>query len=192
MRRTHLFEEVNQRVKDHPVIPALRTSRDVERACRLSRRVVFLLGTSLGDYRDQMEALRQAGHTVFVHVDLVEGLKSDSAGFTFLLREALPDGIISTHKGVLDLAKKKDLLRILRVFMLDSEALSKGRQLVQAVRPDFVELLPGVAITAVEEKNLRGFSSPLVAGGLVTTIEQIHSILRKGVVAVSTSESSLW
>lgn len=192
MARPKLFEEVNQRFKDHPIIPALRTSRDIDRACRLSHRVVFLLGTSLGEYVGQMKELRRAGHRVFVHLDLVEGLKSDAAGFSFLLGEALPDGVISTHKGVLDLARKNGLLRILRVFMLDSEAVNKGRQLAQSVRPDFVELLPGAAVSAVEEKSLGGFSSPLIAGGLVTTIDQIHSILRKGIVAVSTSESSLW
>lgn len=192
MKRAHLFEEVTQRLRDHPVIPALRVPRDIERVCHLSGRVVFLLGTSLGDYAEQMTVLRDAGHSVFVHVDLVEGLKGDSAGLDFLFKEALPDGVISTHKGVLDLAKKNGLLRILRVFMLDSEAMSKGRHLVQSVRPDFVELLPGVAVSSVEDKNLKGFSSPLIAGGLVSSIEQIHSILRKGIIAVSTSESSLW
>lgn len=192
MRRADLLEEVTRHLRGHPVIPALRVSRDIERICLLPPRVVFLLGTSLGDYAEQMAALRKAGHSIFVHVDLVEGLKSDLAGFDFLLKEALPDGVISTHKGVLDLAKKNGLLRILRVFMLDSEAMNKGRHLVQSVHPDFVELLPAVGVPSVEEKNLRGFASPLIAGGLVTTIEQIHAILRKGIVAVSTSESSLW
>lgn len=192
MVKVHLTEEVNRRFHDHPVIPALRMSRDVERVSRLSPRVVFLLGTSLMDYRTQMEVLHDAGHAVFVHVDLVDGLKPDTAGFSYLLQQAVPQGIISTHKGVLDLARKRGLLRILRVFMLDSEALAKGRQLCQTVRPDFIELLPGAAIPAIDGKHFRGFSSPLIAGGLITMIEQVHSILGKGVLAVSTSESSLW
>ncbi len=192
MARADLAEDVKRCLKDHPVIPALRSVHDVQRACRLSSRVVFLLGTCLHEYRDQMEVLQEAGHRVFVHLDLVEGLKSDTAGLSFLLEQALPEGIISTHKGVLELARKRGLLRILRVFMLDSEALSKGRQLGQTIRPDFTELLPGVAIPSLDEKAFRGFSSPLIAGGLVTSLEQIHAVLRKGILAVSTSESSLW
>lgn len=192
MTRAQMADEINRRFREHPVVPALRTSRDVERVSRLSRRVVFLLGTSLSDYRSHMSVLHEAGHAVFVHLDLVEGLKSDAAGFSYLLDQEVPEGIISTHKGVLDLARKQGLLRILRVFMLDSEALGKGRQLGQTVRPDFIELLPGAAVPGVDSKHFKGFSSPLIAGGLITTIEQVHSILGKGVLAVSTSESSLW
>ena len=183
---------VVQSFKQHRIIPALRSARDVERASSLSERVVFLLGTSVLTYRNQMELLRKAGHIVFVHFDLIEGLKGDNVGFSFLLQEIVPHGIISTHKAILNLAKKNGLLRLLRVFMLDSDALAKGYHLAQTVQPDFVELLPGSSLPLLEDRALREFPFPLIAGGLVTNIEQVNAILGKRILAVSTSEKSLW
>ena len=183
---------VAQSFKHNRIVPALRSSKDVEKVARLSQRVVFLLGSSVVTYRKQMEVLREAGHIVFVHFDLIEGLKGDSVGFSFLMNEMVPDGIISTHKAILNLAKKNGLMRLLRVFMLDSDALAKGHQLAQSVQPDFVELLPGSSLPLLEDRALRDFSFPLIAGGLVTSLEQVHAILAKRVLAVSTSEKSLW
>jgi glycerol uptake operon antiterminator len=139
-----------------------------------------------------MSALREAGHIVFVHVDLLEGLRADSTGFSFLLHQMAPQGVISTHKNILALAKKNRILGLLRVFLLDSEALSRGVQVAQTVKPDFVELLPGSALPLLEDRKLRDFSSPLIAGGLITNLEQVHAVLRKNVAGVSTSDTSLW
>ncbi|HOO63682.1 MAG TPA: glycerol-3-phosphate responsive antiterminator [Synergistaceae bacterium] len=183
---------VAQSFKHNRIVPALRSSKDVEKVARLSQRVVFLLGTSVVTYGKQMEVLREAGHIVFVHFDLIEGLKGDSVGFSFLMNEMVPDGIISTHKAILSLAKKNGLMRLLRVFMLDSDALAKGYQLAQSVQPDFVELLPGSSLPLLGDRALRDFNFPLIAGGLVTSLEQVHAILAKRVLAVSTSEKSLW
>ena len=183
---------VLQHLKQHPIIPALRSAKDVARVCRLSRRVVFLLGASLLTYREYMKALGEAEHVVFVHLDLLEGLKADSTGFSFLLQQEIPQGVISTHKNILALAKKNNILGLLRVFMLDSEALSRGVQVAQAVKPDFVELLPGSALPLLEDRKLRDFALPIIAGGLITNLEQVHAVLRKNVAGVSTSDTSLW
>lgn len=192
MTQTKSVQAVRDLFKAYPVVPALRTAKDVDRALKLAPRVVFLLGSTVLDFAEKIQALQEVGHAVFIHFDLIEGLRSDGAALDFLLSAAPPEGIISTHKTVIDLAKKAGLLRILRIFVLDSEAVRKGRQLVLSVRPDFVELLPGVALTAVDERLLRDFSAPLIAGGLITELSHVHSILRKGVTAVSTSDTSLW
>ncbi|MCL5032769.1 MAG: glycerol-3-phosphate responsive antiterminator [Thermotogae bacterium] len=185
-------KEVIERLKVNPVIPAIRRSEDVKIICHLQDRVVFLLETSLNEYRDQIDTLKQSGHKVFVHLDLIKGLKSDPAGLDFILKENKPDGIISTHKTILDIAKKYGLIRIHRIFMIDSEALISGQQLVQSVHPDFVEILPGLALIAIEEDELKRFSFPLIAGGLVTTKAQVNALTARGVVAVSTSKNFLW
>lgn len=192
MAQAKTIQAVREFFQAYPVIPALRTAKDVDRAVRLAPRVVFLLGSSLADFAHKIQSLQGAGHAVFVHFDLIEGLRADGAALDHLLATAPPEGVISTHKSVIDLAKRAGLLRILRVFVLDSEAVRKGRQLAASVRPDFVELLPGIALAAVDDRLLRDFSAPLIAGGLITELSQVHSILCKGVTAVSTSDTSLW
>ncbi len=185
-------KEIIERLKTNPVIPALRNQEDVKMIRHLQNRVIFLLETSINEYRDQIDMLKQCGHDVFVHLDLIKGLKSDAAGLEFILKENRPDGIISTHKAILDLAKKYDLIQIHRIFMIDSEALKSGQQLVQSVHPDFVEILPGLALIAIEENELRKFSFPLIAGGLVTMKAQVEMLTARGIIAVSTSKNSLW
>jgi glycerol uptake operon antiterminator len=80
----------------------------------------------------------------------------------------------------------------LRIFLLDSQAFRKGKQLAYSVNPDFVEVLPGISMISVDDAILKEIPSPLIAGGLIKTMEQVNEILSRGVLAVSTSEKSLW
>ena len=152
------LQVLRQRLAEHPVICAVRTSEDLRCAQQLEGpRCVFLLGTTLREVPQSVSSLSAKGHSVFVHVDLVEGLKPDAAGLSFLAEHAKPTGVISTHRSVVEQAREQWLLTILRVFLLDSEALRKGRQLVSHLRPDLLELLPGVALVGLGESRLREF-----------------------------------
>lgn len=187
------LQVLRQRLAEHPVICAVRTSEDLRCAQQLEGpRCVFLLGTTLREVPQSVSSLSAKGHSVFVHVDLVEGLKPDAAGLSFLAEHAKPAGVISTHRSVVEQAREQGLLTILRVFLLDSEALRKGRQLVSHLRPDLLELLPGVALVGLGESRLREFGAGLIAGGLVEDKSQVGAILKRGVLGVSTSTRSLW
>lgn len=183
-----MINEVNSRLKRNPIIPALRTQSDVKIASNLRDRIVFLLETSVGEYEDQMKMLNDAGHLVFVHADLIKGLKIDQFGFEFILKER-PTGIISTHKSTLELAKKQGLIQICRIFLIDSEAFKNGKQLVQSMHPNFVEILPGLVMLSDLEME---FNLPLIAGGLITKREHVDKLLKRGIFAISTSNKSLW
>jgi glycerol uptake operon antiterminator len=164
----------------------------LDRLNNLPPRAVFLLGANLLELEDLVARVARAGHLPFVHLDLVEGLKTDSAGVRFIAQRVDPFGVISTHKSVIEAAASCGLVGILRVFLLDSEALRKGKQLVSFAKPHLVELLPGVSLIPIPDRMLSDFASPIIAGGLVEDIDQVHAILRKGALGVSTSQSSLW
>ena len=183
---------VRQILAKHPVIPAIREKKNLLRIPKGAPRCVFLLESSLLDIAKTAAEVSQAGHLTFIHVDLVEGLKVDHAGLRWLMDNVKPHGIISTHRGALENARKLGLLRILRIFMLDSEAVEKGKALAAALEPDFVELLPGIAVPIFSDATLSGFRPPLIAGGLVADLREIHAILSRGACGVSTSQSILW
>jgi len=84
------------------------------------------------------------------------------------------------------------LLTILRTFLLDSQAFKKGKQLAYNVNPDFIEVLPGISVIAMDEPILKEIPFPLIAGGLIKTLDQVNKILSRGILAVSTSERALW
>ena len=44
-------------------------------------------------------------------------------------------------------------LTIFRVFIIDSQALTRSIELIKKVEPDYVEVLPGVASKAVSKFN---------------------------------------
>ncbi|BBJ28288.1 glycerol-3-phosphate responsive antiterminator [Athalassotoga saccharophila] len=181
------LNEVKSFLRKNPVIPALRTSEDLDEVLKLKDRVVFLLETSVGKYQDCVRKLKDAGHIIFVHADLIKGLKMDEFGSEFILTER-PSGIISTHKSTLEWAKKQGLMQIYRVFLIDSEALKNGEQLIRSTRPDFVEILPGLVMLSLEIN----FGFPLIAGGLISKKDHVDELLKRGIFAVSTSNKNLW
>lgn len=186
-------EKLRSCFRTHPIICSVRNSDDLSFVLQLGMpRCVFLLGTSLDAVPHTVSALLAKGHMPFVHVDLVEGLRPDAAGLRFLVAHAKPMGIISTHRSVVEKAADMGLMTILRVFILDSEALGKGRTLVSHLMPDFVELLPGVALMDMSERYFKDFRVSILAGGLIDTKEQVSTLLAKGVTGISTSSRSIW
>mgnify|MGYP000844164667 FL=1 len=179
-------------LRKNSIIPALRSSKDVDAALKIAPKCVFVLESSIESLRSVVDGLKKRGHIVFVHADLVEGLKTDPSGIRFLVREVNPYGLISTHKSVIENARDLHLLTILRIFLLDSQAFKKGKQLAYNVNPDFVEVLPGISMISVDDVILKEIPPPLIAGGLIKTMEQVNKILSRGVLAVSTSERTLW
>lgn len=181
------------RLAAKPVICAVRSEDGLRRVLDIEDpRCVFLLGFPIQDIFKAINSLSSRGHMPFVHMDLVDGLKGDQAGIKYLVDNARPWGIISTHKGVVEMAKEAGLITVLRVFLLDSDAFRKGRSLVSSVKPNFLEVLPGVAVMGIGKEKLSQLGCQLIAGGLVDSPGQVKDILLKGVVAVSSSEESLW
>ena len=58
-------------------------------------------------------------------------------------------------------------------------------------KPDYVEILPGV-IPRVIAELAHGMNTPLIAGGLIKTKEEVVAALGAGAVAVSTTAESVW
>src|SRR5699024_579024 len=93
-----------------------------------------------------------------LHIDLIKGLSNDEADVEYVIQQFRPHGVISTKTKVIRRAKKLNTLTTLRVFILDSTALSRSIELIKQADPDFVEVLPGVAATVIKqtsEKNAK-------------------------------------
>ncbi len=173
------------------LIAAVRNDGDIGRVLKSKVSVVFLLSGDLCVLEEQCQALREANKQVFLHMDLVEGLKSDASGIRFAAQRFHLTGIISTKAACIKLAREAGLHAILRVFVLDSSALRNGLQHAQLCHPDSVEVLPGVS-----EKIIRlaasQFAVPVIAGGLIEDAQDVQCAINAGAAAVSTSNWKLW
>lgn len=173
------------------VLPALRNMKDFERLLKSDHNYIVLLETRLGQLKALVSAIKKEQKKVLVHADLIHGLKTDDYGMEYLIREVKPDGIVSTRGKVISLAKKNNLLAIQRLFILDSQALDHNVKIINRTNPDYIEVLPGVIPSVINEIHLKT-GIPVIAGGLIRSKDDIQSAYGGGAVAVSTSEPKLW
>ena len=176
---------------ENPIIAAVRDEKMLQRAILANPKVVFMLFGNIGDLQQQCRELRSAGKMVFLHVDLIDGLRPDNVGLRYIAEKMNPDGIITPKGACVRMAHEVGLYAIQRVFMLDSSALRSGVQNVQSCKPDLVEILPGVSPKALELSK-RDMPVPIIAGGLIFEKEDVFSALNAGAIAVSSSHEAIW
>ena len=150
---------------------------------------VFVLGGDIFKVLGRVRAESQRPR-IYVNVDLVGGIASDASGLRFLSRHV--EGIISTHRHIIELAKGSGLVTIQRLFAIDSGAVERGLKLIRRAEPEFVEILPALAYVEIADRYSEIVDLPVLAGGLLKSREDISKILGAGAVGVSTSHQGLW
>lgn len=174
-----------------PVLPAVKKIKEFESLLQTNTEYIILLESRLGLLRKLVKHGQKAGKKIFVHVDLIQGLKADDYGMEYLGQEVKPDGVISTRAHVIQQAKKYRLLSVQRLFLIDSQAIEHNVKIIQKTAPDFVEVLPGVLPGMIKEIKGR-VGVPVIAGGLIRSNDEVEQALASGASAVSTSRSELW
>lgn len=187
MNQQQLIDEM----VSNPIIAAVRDDRLIEQALASKAGTVFLLSGTINNLSTACRAIIQAGRLCFLHIDLIEGLRPDQQGLRFIAEQLRPTGIITTKPACIKWAQNLGLSTVQRIFMLDHAALQDGLRNIQACQPDLVEIMPGVSEKAIR-LACEYFKRPLIAGGLVSTAEDVRLALGAGALAVSTSEAALW
>lgn len=173
------------------ILPAIRKMNDFEKGLETSGDWIVFLETRLSQLKSLVEYSKRANKKVLIHFDLIQGLRADGYGMEYLIREIQPDGILSTRGNIIKLAKKHKLLAIQRMFLLDSVALEQNLKLSEQYRPDCIEVLPGL-MPAIIQKIHEGTNIPIIAGGLISTKQEVRLALEAGAIAISTSNKDLW
>jgi glycerol uptake operon antiterminator len=178
-------------LRQQPIIAAVRDDEGLRAALASPASVLFLLSGSLMNIAQLVHRALREERCVFVHLDLIEGLAKDQHGLRWLTENAHPTGVISTRGSVIASARALHLATVQRVFLLDSQSVHTGMELAHSVRPDVIEVLPGILPTIVADL-VQHTDRPLIAGGLITTPEQARAALQAGAWGVSTSHRRLW
>ena len=165
---------------------------DLEICCSLENiRVIFILFGDVCSIREIVEKVKKAGKIAMVHIDLISGLSSKEIVVEFIQRNTEADGIISTKSALIKKGRELGLFTILRYFLLDSMAYENIRQQQHTVKPDFIEVLPGV-MPKVIEKVCKMSRTPIIAGGLISDKESVMAALSAGAIAVSSTNHEVW
>ncbi|NLV91630.1 MAG: glycerol-3-phosphate responsive antiterminator [Firmicutes bacterium] len=186
------MQTLAQHFRQAPIIAGLREAAEVEAAIAKGVQTVFFLGGSIFKLRDLVSRAADDGLLTFAHVDLTTGIGRDLDGMRFLSEEVGLDGIVTTRSHLIRYAKECQLLTIQRVFLLDSESLRTGIQVIRNSQPDAVEVLPALVVPYWTDVLAKEVQVPIIAGGLIRDQQDIDMVLGGPVVAVSTSRKELW
>ncbi|WP_066192173.1 MULTISPECIES: glycerol-3-phosphate responsive antiterminator [Gracilibacillus] len=173
------------------VLPAVRKMKDFEKVIKSEHPLLIVLETRIDQLSKIVQLAKQHDKLVFVHADMINGLKVDQYGMEYLIHHINIDGIISTRASVIALAKQYQIYAIQRLFAIDSSAIEKNLELIHKAKPDYIEVLPGI-IPSIVSDIANQIDVPVIAGGLIKTNEEVQAALSHGAVAITTSKAALW
>ena len=179
-------------VGNNPIIAAVKNMEDIEVSCAIEEiQVIFILFGDVCSIDRIVKRVKDAGKVAMVHVDLISGLSPKEISVEYLQEHTEADGIISTKPSLIKKAKELGMYTVLRYFLLDSMAFENIRQQQHMVRPDFIEVLPGV-MPKVIGKVCKMSKTPIIAGGLISDKESVMAALSAGAIAVSSTNHEVW
>ena len=172
----------------NPVIPAVHGEKFLK-ALNSPCDVIFSLGENILTVGEHIKLAHEKGKKMLVHIDLAEGVGKDEAGVKYLASLGC-DGIISTRAQIIKYARREGLFTVQRFFTLDSQGLDGISDMMSNANPGMIEIMPGVITKTVS--RFAKSDTPVIAGGLIETKEELLAALGAGAMAVSTGMEELW
>jgi glycerol uptake operon antiterminator len=175
----------------HPVAAAIKNEEEGERALAAQTRLLFILK---GDAFGLTHLVAQAHNHhkgIIVHLDLIGGLGKDRSGIHYLHQIGV-DGIITSRAQLITAARAEGMITIQRLLLLDQAALEAGAKSIARVKPDFVEVLPGVIFPEVVARLRPLLPGPFIAGGFIRTHADVDAARAAGAILCSSSTPELW
>ena len=104
--------------------------RDLEKLIKTDYKACVVLDMHIGHLKSIMELLKSHSIECYVHIDLIKGLSHDEFACEYIIQQYKPKGIVSTKQGH-QKAKMLNTLTIFRVFIIDSQALTRSIELIK-------------------------------------------------------------
>ena len=169
---------------------AIVSDAQLELALASRTPIVFVLrgnGLALGPCIRRIHA---AGKLAAVHLDLVDGLRADPRGVSWLSRLGA-DAIITSHGRLMPVIREEGAVAILRLLLSRRTHLDTAVTAVLRSGPDIIEVLPGVILPTLAGL-MPTFGVPLLAGGFIRTEADAEDVLKAGAAGITTSSPNLW
>ena len=185
-------QRVYDMIESNPVIAAVKDEEGLEKCCQLGDiKVVFILFGDILKISDIVGKVKAADKLAVVHVDLINGLGSREIAVDYIKNSAGADGIISTKPSLIKRGKELGLFTVMRYFLIDSMAFENILSPQSGVRPDVIEVLPGLMPDMIR-KICQTSRTPVIAGGLISDKKSVMAALSAGAVCVSSKNQDVW
>ena len=174
------------------IIAAIRNKEALAAAAKSTTETVYLLFGNPLNVPDLLRTVREQGKLPLVNLDLLAGFSRDSINAEYLASCGAA-GIVSTHTEVLRASRRQGLITVQHTFALDSSAIDAGLRAIGQFVPDAVEILPAVAAPRVLARFRQAHPDlRIMAGGLISDLHEVESLLAAGIDAVSVSDPRFW
>lgn len=173
------------------VLPAIRKIEDVEKMMSSNYEYIVILDLHVSRLKPIFQMAKANNKKLIIHMDLIQGLKSDEYSTEYICQEYKPFGLISTKGNVILKARKKGVKSIQRMFLLDTSSIEKSISLIERTRPDYIEVIPGIMPKIIKDIAERT-KKEVFAGGLIDSVEEVEQAYEAGAITVTTSNKELW
>jgi glycerol uptake operon antiterminator len=165
--------------------------KEFERFLKSPFEIGVFLDMHIAQLKNISMIAKEHNKKMIYHVDLIHGIKNDEYATEYICQEFKPYGLISTKSSVIHKAKQKGVIAIQRIFLIDSHALEKSYKLIEKTQPNYIEVLPGAMPGMIKEVKDR-VNTPILAGGLIRTPNDVYAALEAGASGITTSKKELW
>ena len=173
------------------IIPVIENRTEFLRALHAPQiSIIVLRHCNLLDLRPILDHAFEREVAVYVNVDHIDGIHPDSAGLRFLAHQLHIAGIVSSNPRILTLGKGFELETIQRLFAVDSTGLETALESVDSHHVDLLDISPALVIPYVVSHTV--LPLPFIGSGLISTLQQVQSVLRAGALRVTTARSELY
>lgn len=185
-------EKVLTALQKYPIIASLQKPELVDTAIRSNVQVVMISSGDIFTLGTIIQQLKKNNKVVLVHIDMVGGMARDKVAVRYLKERLAVDGIVTPNGQLVASGHKEELVTAQRIFAHDTPSVVSGINALRQSKPEFIEIMPGIAVLKVYEELRKHFQQPIIAAGLVKTAQDVKKILQVGAVAVDTSNPNLW
>lgn len=184
-------EKIIERIELNPVIAAVQHEEDLDTALKSQVSTVFLLCADIFNAKALVNRIKNANKHAFIHIDFLEGIGKDAKATDYIIKVIEPDGIISTKSSHIKIAKEKGMFTIQRFFLIDNKSFEMTTKSVKTLQPDMIEVMPGVMPNVIQRITSQLYI-PVIAGGLISSKQDIMEALKAGALGTSTGKKELW
>jgi glycerol uptake operon antiterminator len=178
-------------MKQLPIIASVVREDQLPRLEKSNVKTVILMTGNILNIKGIIEQLHRADKTVYVHIEMVEGIGRDTAAIEYLGRVLHADGIVSTKSNMIHAAHQIKLQTIQRVFAIDTGAFETAVKMINSSKPGKVELMPGLMPRVIRDMKQK-IRQPLIVGGLIKSLDEIETALQSGADYVSIGDECFW
>ncbi len=176
---------------ENPIIAAVTQLDHLNSAIQSPCENIFLLTGNIFNLKEIAHRVQSKYKGIYICVDYIDGFSKDTWGLEYIVTKIKPNGIITSKKNLIKLAKDFGSFTIYRQQVFDSTSLNETIKTVKTTRPHVVEILPGI-IPRVIKQVYEETKIPVVASGLIMDRDDVLRSIESGAIGIASSREHIW